>query len=700
MRIESDGGGGGGGSAVSSGNTAPRGNSDQFARWDAEDRRFQRMATRTPTAPPTATAQQAVQAIHDTPLPRSDDLNGLSGSVASAVYQDRVQDFNDQRRAAARQALDALKPERSDFDGLNPATANAEYSDALAQFNANPYVDELQRIETEATTQRDEVPAYMRSDEPTVNTTGMAVPEMRGALAALGVDLPENATPAQVAAGFELLASVPQSLMGMVINPGMQVSFTTPVAGLGTPGFIPVGANASLLVEGEVTLSEPQVGIGFAQTQQLDMSVELRAEAQAGTQTTTQARLFKWATRLEQLALGSDDIRQLVQSSPVLRNAVRGLPVSFSMSEYAGGRLSYQAVVTPDQGARIDQGDLSATPNPLNPLAMPAGTSLMISGQDLTGSTFEVGYKLMRIGTDHTELEGVGFGVRRGEGSMVDVFSGPVSAVENELFLGLGKGSVQVGLTVGHTYESQQLSVARIDLSTEEGRAAYQGFITSGQVPDWNPPGVMRAGDQGVYNYTHEAYLGATVGPVSVGVGGSNAQDNITETHWQDGAVEQTTTSTLFGVTSEVSFPRDAQGKPVDDQTTWRLMVPNSHPALASYANQAFDPDQEQRDYDGEQHMQYTFTTAELMALRGLARDYVHETFNGKLDQQMQMIDSGEWSASFADGTMALATAKTAEEVFAVIERQPQAAAEDFLAIALGMGGPVPGTLEIRDAGD
>jgi hypothetical protein len=695
MRIESDGGGGGGSTHSSSGTQHV--NTDQFSRWDVDERRAYRPA---PARAPAQTSQQAVQAIHDTPLPRSDDLNGLSGAVASAVYQDRVQDFNDHRRDAAQQALDELRPDRSDYAGLNGATANAEYQDALALFNADPYVDELQRIEVEATGERDSVPAYMRTPEPTVNVTGMAVPQMRGALAALGVDLPENATPAQVAAGFELLASVPQTLMGAVINPGMQVSFTTPVAGLGTPGFIPVGASANVVVEGEVTLSDPQVGIGFAQTQRLEMAVELRGETSAGTQTTTQRRLYVWASRLERLVQGSDEIRRMVESSPLLKNAVQALPISLSASEYVGGRLTYDAVVTPEQADRIDKGDLTATPNPLNPLDMPTGTSVMITGQDLTGNTLEFGYKLMRIGSDHTELEGMGFGVRRGEGDLVEVFSGPVSSVENELFLGLGRGSFSAGVTLGTSYESQQLSVARIDLSTEEGRAAYQGFITSGQVPDWNPPGVLRAGDQDVYSSESEAYLGVNAGPLSVGVGGTNSEFNITETTWQDGSVEQTTTNTIWGATSEVSFPRDAQGAPVDAQTTWRLLVPNSHPALASYLNSAYHPDQAQREFDGEQHVQYTFSTEQLMSLRSMARDYVLKRDGDGGAEQMALIESGEVFAWWSDRAMGLATAKTPEEIFEVIESRPEEAAGDLMIMAYDMGAPVPGTIEFRDAGD
>jgi hypothetical protein len=676
--------------------------SDAIKRLAETDQTGDAASRQTPsrTAKRAASAKDAVADIQTRPVPRSADLTGMSGAVGAAIYTSRVQAFNDQRRDDARQALLDLAPQRSDFTGTNPATADAEYRDAQSQFNADPYVQELNRIQVEATTKRDSVPSYLIDAQATVNTAGMTVPDMRGPLAALGVNLPENPTPAQIDAGLQLLGSVPQSLIGTIVNPGMQVSFESPVAGLGTTSFLPVGANASAVAQGEVSLSEPQVGIGFSTTQRFDMSVELRGELSGGTQTSTQRRIYTWARRIEGLVSGSDEIKKMVESSPLLRNAVRSLPVSLTYDSFAGTRLSYSAVVTPEQGTRIDNGDLTAAPNPLNPLAMPEGTSVLIVGQDLEGSNFEMGYKLMRVGTNFAELEGLGFGVRRGEGSMVEVYSGPVSTVENELFLGLGRGSVQAGVTATHSYESQQMAVAHIDLSTEEGQAAYQQFITSGQVPSWNPPGVTRRGEQDIFEYEHTLGAGVELGPLSVNVGGVDAQDSIVETTWQDGTKEQTSTSMLHGVTSEVSFSRDAAGNPVLDQATWRLMVPNSHPALASYVNAAYHVDELNREFDGEQHVQYTYTTAELMALRDMSREYVQTAFGDYGQDRLDNLKDNDMSAGISEVETALALAETPEEVFEALTSRAGFVPEDLLAISLQMGGPVPGEIEFRDAGN
>lgn len=119
-----------------------------------------RSGASTPPSPSQVTTpREAVQAIRAQPLPRMDDLSGLPPHAQDLMYAERVNAYNDQRAAAARDALQRLAPERDDYSSLNPATANAEYHQALTDFNADPDVAELRRIESEATTQRSVLPS-------------------------------------------------------------------------------------------------------------------------------------------------------------------------------------------------------------------------------------------------------------------------------------------------------------------------------------------------------------------------------------------------------------------------------------------------------------------------------------------------------------------------------------------------------------
>ena len=56
-----------------------------------------------------------------------------------------------------------------------------------------------------------------------------------------------------------------------------------------------------------------------------------------------------------------------------------------------------------------------------------------------------------------------------------------------------------------------------LDLSTAEGQAAYQAFISGGTIPDWAPPGVQQSGTTEVFSHEFARSIGAELGPLSVG---------------------------------------------------------------------------------------------------------------------------------------------------------------------------------------
>ncbi|MBW8811053.1 MAG: hypothetical protein JF591_20045, partial [Lysobacter sp.] len=485
-----------------------------------------------PPAPPPAkpadaqTPQDAVASINAQPLPKTDDLGGMPGPVFDSIYKPRVEQFTTARREDAQAALDRMEPKLEDFrnSGLNGATANMEYQESRNAFNSNPYVKELQRIVTEATDKPTQVPSYLTNQSTQADPSAVSnlkLDSVRTALDTLGVKLPENPTPQQIASGYELLGALPPDVLSYAINPGTAVTYTTPVAGVSTPSFIPARVGADVVVEGKVELSDVQTGVDFQQSQQFKASVEVRGEAGLDVGKTPLNKLYKAATLLRQV---SDETKQMVESSPLLRNVVKGLPVSGHLVGFEGTRLSYEATVTPQQGAKLDAGDLSAMPNPLDPQAMPEGTSVLMRGQNLTGSDFAINYKMYGgIGGTHTELDGAGFGVRKMEGAVVEVYAGPMETVENATMFGLGKlGTASIGLSVETSAESRSLQTARIDLSTPEGQQAYQTFMSGGKIPDWNPPGVQRSGTTEVFNAEHAARLGIDAGPISIGVGNSS----------------------------------------------------------------------------------------------------------------------------------------------------------------------------------
>ncbi|KWS04816.1 hypothetical protein AZ78_2366 [Lysobacter capsici AZ78] len=665
-----------------------------------------------PPAPPPAkpadaqTPQEAVASINAQPLPKTDDLGGMPGPVFDSIYKPRVEQFTTTRREDAQAALDRMEPKLEDFrnSGLNGATANMEYQESRNAFNSNPYVKELQRIVTEATDKPTQVPSYLTNQSTQADPSAVSnlkLDSVRTALDTLGVKLPENPTPQQIASGYELLGALPQDVLSYAINPGTAVTYTTPVAGISTPSFIPARVGADVVVEGKVELSDVQTGVDFEQTQQFKASVEVRGEAGLDVGKTPLNHLYKAATLLRQV---SDETKQMVESSPLLRNVVKGLPVSGHLVAFEGTRLSYEATVTPQQGAKLDAGDMSAMPNPLDPQAMPQGTSVLMRGQNLTGSDFAINYKMYGgIGGTHTELDGAGFGVRKMEGSVVEVYAGPMETVENATMFGLGKvGTASIGLSVETSMENRSLQTARIDLSTPEGQQAYQTFMSGGKIPDWNPPGVQRSGTTEVFNAEHAARLGIDAGPISIGVGNSS-QLTITRNVWQDGTIDQTNSYQGAGQTTEVKFQLGADGKPLTDSTEWTLVLPNTSDVAASYFNSSYRPGELNKKFDGEQHLQFEFTDKDLMSLRDRARESVGNLGGDEHGgERLKDLDAGRITPFPNDLTEQIAIAKTPDEVFAAISRSGQAGCEDFVTMMMWgdqRNTALPGTFQIKDAG-
>lgn len=652
-----------------------------------------------------ATPAQAVESIHALALPTANDLpRGLPDDARSSIYGARVEAFNERRGAQAQAALDRLAPQLSDYAGLNGPTAAMEHRDAISAYNNDPYVQELRRIVDESAASPQTVPAYLASGgDMARDAARLDLGQMTDALAVLGVELPANPTAEQIQAGYDILGTLPDGVFALAINPGQQVRFETPVAGVATLP-TPVRASADIRVIGEVEMSGVQTGIDFNQTQTFEMSVEAQGAATVAVGRTPLNRMYEWAGKLGALPHGAQD---LVNGSPLLRSVVKGLPipVSGSYSQFAGTRLTYEAVVTPEQGARIADGDLSAAPDPLDPMAMAIGTGVLIRGQTLTGSRFEANYKAFHLSGESRDLDGQGFGVQRIDEHTVEVVAGDIDTVENDLFAGLGyRGMASVGVSVDKSLEDRSMSVARIDLRTAEGQAAYQAFISTGQVPSWSPPGVPQSGTTEILNGQHDARFGVELGGFSWGTQINSSEFNMVQTTWADGSADYTN-SVRMGDDhhAQVSWSTDASGQRVPGSLAYSLMLANYDQASASYLQDSYrvDPDNlanaQQANFDGDQHARLEFTEADLMQLRSNARDFMQS--DSYRSDRLEALESQDMGGTNLIESLALAG--TPDEVFQVVANDFHAAGlgQDLLGLMLDTGANTPGKLTIRDAG-
>ena len=638
-----------------------------------------------PSVDAATTARDAVTALHALPVPDNADLGSLQGlppEDRQSIVDGRAAVYNATRAEAAQAAIERLAPQRSDYASLPPATADMEFQAAQQAWRSDPYAQELQRIVDEARASPATIPGYLDAAAASTADTSQFTPQqVSDALALVGVEIPADAPADVLAAGRELLGTMPDSMLAMLINPGSQVSFQGGGV-LGTPNIAGPSIGYELEVGAQVSLTDVQTGVDFAQTQQFEASVQTQQGTTFDVSRSLPQQIYKWSGRVANLpdsvrgvldrVPGFDRLddtlrnaRGAIDDIPALRQVLKGLPVSGSYSTFEGERLSYEAVVTPEQGALLAAGDTDGMPNPLDPLSMPEGTSVLMRGQTLEGSAFELNWKALTVGGTHTELSGQGFGVTRGEGSIVEVYSGPVDTVENTAFLGIGRqGTLAVGIGSDLSMEERTMQIAQIDLATAEGQAAYQTFISTGQVPAWSPPGVPQSGTTEVFSHEYASFIGLQVGGLSIG-GASDANGNITRTTWADGSVEFSNTYTSTGgVTSDVRYQVGADGEPVYDDATWTVVRADLDPVLANNLESAYDPSRVNQFADGNQHVQMQLTTDQLMQIRDRARDYVVD-LQGQ--EKLDNLDSGLESPWWSNQEEALAIAQTPEEVFAVL---------------------------------
>lgn len=648
-----------------------------------------------PTVAGATTAQDAVAALHALPMPNHADLGQLRlpPEDRQSIVDSRNAVYNATRAEAAQAAIDRLTPQRSDYDALPPATANMEFQYAQQAWAQNPYANELQRIVDEATASPTDIPAYLDAGSSAADTAQFTPEQIRGALAAVGVDIPADASGETLQAARELLATFPVDVLATAINPGSQVSFTQG-AGLGTPNLVGPSVGFDVQAGAEVSLSDVTTGVDFAQTQRFEASVTVQGGTGVDLSKTPLQRLYGWADKLDRLP---DAARDLANASPVLRQVLKGLPVSGSYTEFTGTQLSYEATVTAAQGAQVADGNVDALPNPLDPLNMAPGTSVLMRGQALTGSQFEANYKAFTLGGTTTELSGLGFGVTRLEGSVVEIYSGPVETVENASFFGLGRqGTLAVGFGSELSMESREMQIARLDLSTAEGQAAYQAFVSGGTIPDWAPPGVQQSGTTEVFSHDYARSVGLQVGGLSVGLS-SESTGTITQTRWADGTTDYTNTYTsATGITSEVTSTVNADGTLNHDDATWRIVYADIDPASANYIESAYDPSQANDFADHNQHVQLQMTSADLMQLRDIARTYVGTQMDPGI---LEELDSGVRSPNPLSPEQAIAIAQTPDEVFAALTNSDNgtAYAEALLALSSGAD-PMPGSVRLASA--
>jgi len=221
------------------------------------------------------------------------------------------------------------------------------------------------------------------------------------------------------------------------------------------------------------------------------------------------------------------------------------------------GNLTFSAKLSPDDVSALTKGNIPV-PNPLDPSSLPVGSSLTARGEQFTGKEADLSYKGVGVMSDWEQAKGGAVRVERLDTDRVRVTMGPFNRSRNSIGVGIDAGKLSADFEVGKQLLGSQATSQEFNISTPQGRAAYDRFVTSGKLEP-NTPGTSQY--QSIKAITNQREIAATLNLGKVlGV----------QAHNMDGAriVERTTpngkdykyTADWNGQPTELTWTRDPNG--------------------------------------------------------------------------------------------------------------------------------------------
>jgi len=295
--------------------------------------------------------------------------------------------------------------------------------------------------------------------------------------------------------------------------------------------------------------------------------------------------------------------------------------VGFGADYTEGVHTEYQLRMSDADYERMESGEIP-TPDPYNPDTMPVGSSVLLNSENFTDTGFDASYQQLSLESDIHDESGVSVLVEKTGEDTVRVTSGPTEAITNswQLGLSLGPASVHIGNTT--SLESAQLRTAEFDLSTPEGEAAYNRYLTTGEVPQDNGPGVDDVATIRKLDFTSESSVGGNIGPIggSLPLGSSNF--DVYQTEYPDGSVDQITEAKQHAGTP-IRLVQHFNADGTEDFSRQELSMHFVGLGGSSEDQWAQVYGTDQHDYDGDMDIHLEFDGEQSMALVERAQQYI-----------------------------------------------------------------------------
>ena len=301
-----------------------------------------------------------------------------------------------------------------------------------------------------------------------------------------------------------------------------------------------------------------------------------------------------------------------------------GKGMGAAVSGSLGDKTSYDVKTNPANADKIDHGELPP-PNPADPYSIPKGSSITLNRDSYKGSEGSVTYHNITAELGYKDGHRVSSAVERVGDDKVRITVGDTDFVDDLLSLKYGDEHAAVGATVGNSFQDGKARAVDLDLSTPEGRSAYERFIGSGRLPASGAPGSSDPTTSRSVTSTHTDQITVKVGPLGGTAGGTTDQGQVVETTHADGTKVTTSFSRRGDTVLAHEFTTDPSGTTSADKYALQLQDVDKN---------YVDGYQQLSGHDGEtgsnRDLTLSYSPAELDSMQNAALDQILAAQRGR----------------------------------------------------------------------
>jgi hypothetical protein len=224
--------------------------------------------------------------------------------------------------------------------------------------------------------------------------------------------------------------------------------------------------------------------------------------------------------------------------------------------------------------------------NPFNPSTMPIGSSVQMDSRNFVQTEFEGSFRGIAVQTDSKVAQGTSVLVERTGQNTIKVTTGPTQAIEAYQGVGFQAGPLSATLGRNDSIQNANLRTATFDVSTMEGRAAYQQFLVTGKMPEQNTRGVSDVQEIRKLDFQSSTQLRLRLGENEGQFNLNSNNANQVYSFRPDGSVERTTTMQYSsGVPLTYTQQFDANGRENVNGRTYSFSINVDNEYTASFLN-------------------------------------------------------------------------------------------------------------------